>query len=353
MFGVHAPEAPRRRPGGGVRASCHATWRCSAGRCSKGDLAPARPRAWWRGRRPGPAAPHAARCRVGSRGGTPGCPAVVLELREFMNAEDRDLVDELQLRLTTAADRGPATSRRPQLSSARGRRFKLRRPTADRAVDSPPGEAARKARRGRRRGGSRTGRRGRRTGGPGGSFSRGARLRPRGGLPAPRRRLHPDPPWLGPDCQAAPRRDPHALRLARRQPSPPGEPRGRAGRAPKHVVTKGSTRVLSPAEARKLLDSIDTGSLVGLRDRALFSVMLYSFARVSAVLGMRRQDYFRQGSRGWLRLHENGGGTTVPAHHRAARGPRRPTSRRVNSRTGGRRCFRAWYRAGERLTGDR
>ena len=39
MFGVYAPEAPRRRPGGGVRASCHATWRCSAGRCSKGDLA--------------------------------------------------------------------------------------------------------------------------------------------------------------------------------------------------------------------------------------------------------------------------------------------------------------------------
>ena len=80
-----------------------------------------------------------------------------------------------------------------------------------------------------------------------------------------------------------------------------------AVRGPKHVVTKGSTPVLSPAEARKLLDSIDTGTLAGLRDRALFSVMLYSFARVSAVLGMRRQDYFQQGSRGWLRLHEKGG----------------------------------------------
>ena len=92
-----------------------------------------------------------------------------------------------------------------------------------------------------------------------------------------------------------------------------------AVRGPKHVVTKGSTPVLSPAEARKLLDSIDTGSLAGLRDRALFSVMLYSFARVSAVLGMRRQDYFQQGSRGWLRLHEKGGKRhDVPAHHRAA-----------------------------------
>ena len=47
--------------------------------------------------------------------------------------------------------------------------------------------------------------------------------------------------------------------------------------------------------------------------------MLYSFARVSAVLGMRRQDYFGQGSRGWFRLHEKGGKRhDVPAHHRAA-----------------------------------
>ena len=92
-----------------------------------------------------------------------------------------------------------------------------------------------------------------------------------------------------------------------------------AVRGPKHVVTKGSTPVLSPAEARKLLETIDTDTLAGLRDRALLSVMLYSFARVSAVLGMRRQDYFGQGSRGWLRLHEKGGKRhDVPAHHRAA-----------------------------------
>ena len=92
-----------------------------------------------------------------------------------------------------------------------------------------------------------------------------------------------------------------------------------AVRGPKHVVTKGATPVLSPAEARKLLETIDTGALAELRDRALLSVMLYSFARVSAVLGMRRQDYFGQGSRGWLRLHEKGGKRhDVPAHHRAA-----------------------------------
>ena len=64
---------------------------------------------------------------------------------------------------------------------------------------------------------------------------------------------------------------------------------------------------------------IDTGTLAGLRDRALLSIMLYSFARVSAVVAMRRADYFRQGSRGWLRLHEKGGKRhDVQAHHRAA-----------------------------------
>ena len=90
-------------------------------------------------------------------------------------------------------------------------------------------------------------------------------------------------------------------------------------RGPKHVVTKGATPVLTPAETRALLDRIDPGRLVGLRDRALVSVMVYSFARVSAAVGMRREDYFRQGVRGWLRLREKGGRRhDVPAHHRAA-----------------------------------
>ena len=45
----------------------------------------------------------------------------------------------------------------------------------------------------------------------------------------------------------------------------------------------------------------------GLRDRALLAVMVYSFARVSAVVGMRVEDYYQQGKRWWLRLQEKGG----------------------------------------------
>ena len=124
-----------------------------------------------------------------------------------------------------------------------------------------------------------------------------------------------------------------------------------AVRGPKHVVTKGATPVLTPAEARKLLEHIDTGTLAGLRDRGLFSVMFYSFARVSAVLGMRRQDYFQQGSWGWLRLHEKGGKRhDVPAHHRAAEALDAYLEA-AGLEDGPEALFQSVDRAAERLTG--
>lgn len=89
-------------------------------------------------------------------------------------------------------------------------------------------------------------------------------------------------------------------------------------RGPKHIVRKGKTLVLSSEDARKLLDSIDTSSVVGLRDRALIGVMVYSFARVGAVVSMKVEDYYQNGKRWWLRLHEKGGKFhEVPAHHNA------------------------------------
>jgi integrase/recombinase XerD len=93
-----------------------------------------------------------------------------------------------------------------------------------------------------------------------------------------------------------------------------------AVRGPKHVVKKGKTPVLTGEEARTLLESIDTGSLLGLRDRALIGLMTYSFARVGAVLKMKVKDYFIQGRRGHVRLHEKGGKEhEVPCHHNLER----------------------------------
>jgi site-specific recombinase XerD len=101
-------------------------------------------------------------------------------------------------------------------------------------------------------------------------------------------------------------------------------------RGPKYVVKKGKTPVLTADEARELLDHIEIvrntagedgeaaekPDLVGLRDRALIGVMVYTFARINAVINMKVRDYFVQGRRGWVRLHEKGGKEhELPCHH--------------------------------------
>src|SRR5277367_3613537 len=78
-------------------------------------------------------------------------------------------------------------------------------------------------------------------------------------------------------------------------------------RGPLHIVRRGKTPVLDPAEARQLIDAIDTTTIIGLRDRALIGLMVYSFARIGAALGMCVEDVFTQNRRLWVRLHEKGG----------------------------------------------
>jgi site-specific recombinase XerD len=113
-------------------------------------------------------------------------------------------------------------------------------------------------------------------------------------------------------------------------------------RGPKHVVKQGKTPVLTADEAKQLLASIvpepknGTGTQDGegeadrphhppptiaqLRDRALIAVMVFSFARVSAALAMKVEDYYSEGRRAWFRLHAKGGKRhEVPAHHNAKR----------------------------------
>jgi site-specific recombinase XerD len=87
-------------------------------------------------------------------------------------------------------------------------------------------------------------------------------------------------------------------------------------RGPKYTVKKGKTPVLAQEEARALLDSLDASTLVGLRDRALIATMIYTFGRVGAVIKMRVEDYYTQGRRRWVRLHEKGGKRhEMPCNH--------------------------------------
>ena len=87
-------------------------------------------------------------------------------------------------------------------------------------------------------------------------------------------------------------------------------------RGPAHSVKRGKTPVLDPLEARQLLDAIDVTKPVGLRDRALIGLMVYSFARIGAALAMKVEDVYVQNRRLWVRLHEKGGKRhEMPCHH--------------------------------------
>ncbi|CAN7734607.1 tyrosine-type recombinase/integrase [Caballeronia sp. LjRoot29] len=87
-------------------------------------------------------------------------------------------------------------------------------------------------------------------------------------------------------------------------------------RGPSYTARKGKTPVLDAAEARQLLDSIDVTTPIGLRDRALIGLMVFSFARVGAALAMRVEDVYVQHRRLWVRLREKGGKQhEMPCHH--------------------------------------
>jgi site-specific recombinase XerD len=108
-----------------------------------------------------------------------------------------------------------------------------------------------------------------------------------------------------------------------------------AVRGPRYSIAKGKTPVLDREEARRLLLSIPTiykvsekadgearevemPCLVGLRDRALIGLMVYSFARVGAVTKLKVGDYYQNGKRYFVGLHEKGGKYhELPVHHMA------------------------------------
>ena len=78
-------------------------------------------------------------------------------------------------------------------------------------------------------------------------------------------------------------------------------------RGPRCEARMGSTPVLDPDQARHLFDSIDERTLIGKRDLAILGVMTYACARVSAVIQLEVGDYYTDGKRRWLRLHEKRG----------------------------------------------
>lgn len=106
-------------------------------------------------------------------------------------------------------------------------------------------------------------------------------------------------------------------------------------KGPKFSRKIGVTPIMEAKEVRTLLDSIpvtrkvkilrkhgggqkEVADIKGLRDRAVIAVMGYTFARVSAVVGLTRGDYRLEGKRARLRLLEKGNKEQlVWLHHEA------------------------------------
>jgi integrase/recombinase XerD len=75
-----------------------------------------------------------------------------------------------------------------------------------------------------------------------------------------------------------------------------------AVRGLRHSVIEIATTVMSSQETTEFLKSIDTAHVVGLRHRALIGLMVYAFARISAVVSLKVEDYFPLQKRWWLCL---------------------------------------------------
>ncbi|MGE3424730.1 MAG: tyrosine-type recombinase/integrase [Dehalococcoidia bacterium] len=90
-----------------------------------------------------------------------------------------------------------------------------------------------------------------------------------------------------------------------------------AVKRPKYRVQRGKTPYLGEKDAIAFLESIDTSTLSGIRDRAYIGTCIRSFGRVSAVLNLNGEDYYPRGNRWYFHLREkNGWELEVPAHHK-------------------------------------
>lgn len=81
-------------------------------------------------------------------------------------------------------------------------------------------------------------------------------------------------------------------------------------------VVEGKTPEITVPQARKLMQSLDISHVVGLRDRAIIAIMIYTAARVGAVAALRRGDFYDLGDQHCLRFNEKGGKSReIPVRH--------------------------------------
>ena len=87
-------------------------------------------------------------------------------------------------------------------------------------------------------------------------------------------------------------------------------------RGERYQVVEGKTPEITVAQARKLLASIKTTTVVGLRDRAIIAILIYTAARAGAVAALRRGNFYHAGEQWMLHFEEKGGKSReIPVRH--------------------------------------
>lgn len=87
-------------------------------------------------------------------------------------------------------------------------------------------------------------------------------------------------------------------------------------RGERYSVIEGKTPEVTVKQARKLLLSIDTTDIVGLRDKAIISVLIYTAARVGAVSKLRVKNLYDSGDQYCLHFDDKGGKSReIPVRH--------------------------------------
>lgn len=87
-------------------------------------------------------------------------------------------------------------------------------------------------------------------------------------------------------------------------------------RGERYQVIEGKTPEISAPQARELLADIDTSHIVGLRDRAIIAMLIYTAARIGAVAKLRRKDFYDAGDQFCLRFVDKGGKSReIPVRH--------------------------------------
>src|SRR3984957_19708309 len=78
-------------------------------------------------------------------------------------------------------------------------------------------------------------------------------------------------------------------------------------RGERYSAIEGKTPEISIDQARQLLSSLDTTHVVGLRDRAILAILVYTSSRAGAVAKLRRGNFYNAGQQWMLHFSEKGG----------------------------------------------